>query len=283
MAKLHIDTNVFLDFYRSSSSSVKYLTEIDAHKHHLVLTEQTVNEFRRNRVGALMHLAGEIEKSVVNNGLYSASVLHCLPKYKELTELRKSYKELGKAICDDLRRLTVSVNDDPIANFFFRLAADPSVTVWKLDEQTISFAHRRKLLGNPPNSEDKHTIGDEVIWELLIRRMKDDLILLTRDGAFIKNESVLAEEYKERTGKELFVTDKLSKALENLGVAVAESLIEAEKADREARIREQKGVSRCYCSSNPNPSGWMPNGRFLVVRCLNCGCVLAAQEDPDFD
>jgi hypothetical protein len=38
------------------------------------------------------------------------------------------------------------------------------------------------LLGNPPSSPDKITIGDEVIWELLLAKLREDLIVVTGDG-----------------------------------------------------------------------------------------------------
>ena len=69
------------------------------------------------------------------------------------------------------------------------------------------------MLGNPPCSPDKYTIGDEVIWELLIENMKEDLIIVTKDYTFHENLSLLTEEYQQRTGRTLLlVTEKFSEA-----------------------------------------------------------------------
>ena len=45
-----------------------------------------------------------------------------------------------------------------------------------LTQKNIFYANNRKLLGNPPTSPDKHTIGDEIIWEMILENIKDDYI-----------------------------------------------------------------------------------------------------------
>ena len=53
MAKIYPDTNYFIDFYRVAKESFDILDELQQYKTSLVLTEQTVTEFRRNRVSTL--------------------------------------------------------------------------------------------------------------------------------------------------------------------------------------------------------------------------------------
>lgn len=87
-----------------------------------------------------------------------------------------------------------------------------------LTDQAIDRAHQRKLLGNSPCSPDKYSVGDEVIWELLLDHMKDDLIVVTRDRTFHNNRSLLSEEYRRRTGKTLLlVTEEFAEALQAIG------------------------------------------------------------------
>jgi rRNA-processing protein FCF1 len=63
MPKIYIDTNIFIDFYQSSSDPVGVVDTIAEYASHLVIPEQTVNEFHRNRIGVLHELAKNFSKS----------------------------------------------------------------------------------------------------------------------------------------------------------------------------------------------------------------------------
>ncbi|MBC8726753.1 hypothetical protein F6X37_36380, partial [Paraburkholderia sp. 31.1] len=47
------------------------------------------------------------------------------------------------------------------------------------------------MLGKPPTSPGKDTIGDELIWETLVACVKDDLIIVSGDKTFSNNIPVL--------------------------------------------------------------------------------------------
>jgi hypothetical protein len=99
-----------------------------------------------------------------------------------------------------------------------------------VSDEAFSKAYRRKLLGNPPTSPGKQTIGDEVNWEVLLESCHDDLILWTRDGTYAANEHYLAAEYNHKTGKSLLlITDKFSEAMKKLGAKPSDELIEQEQ------------------------------------------------------
>src|SRR5262249_41383177 len=130
---------------------------------------------------------------------------------------------------------------DPVAQKFLALVADPAVVKLPLSDQAIRLAQRRKLLGNPPCSPDKHSVGDEVIWELLIGSLKEDLIIVTKDHTFHDNLSLLREEYQHRTGHRLLlVTEKFSEALKTIGQAPTKELIEVEKKEEQRPATRQK-------------------------------------------
>jgi hypothetical protein len=113
----------------------------------------------------------------------------------------------------------------------------------------ISNAQTRKLLGNPPSSPDKHTIGDEVIWELLLTNLHDDLIVVTRDSTYEQNMPLLKQEYQQTTGghKLLLVAKNLSEAVATIGKQPAPELIEAEQ-------KEQKSLAPYYFVTGFQPS-----------------------------
>ena len=281
MAKIYPDTNRFVDFYQAALESIDVFDELQKYKHSLVLTEQTITEFRRNRVSTLNWLVTQFKKTIDVGVPYTTTVLRSLPGHKELTELLATYKKKGQEVLENLKQLIADEKKDPVAQKFLALAADAAVTNLKLTDQAIDKAQRRKLLGNPPCSPDKYSVGDEVIWELLLEHLSEDLIVVTKDHTFHENISLLSEEYQQRTGRKLLlVTEKFSEALKTIGQAPTQELIEAEKKEEQ---RPAPVKPPCNCPEGPNPSGWEPNGRFLMVRCLKCGQVLAAQEDPDIE
>jgi hypothetical protein len=234
VAKIYPDTNRFVDFYRATHDNLDVFKALQGYKGSLVLTEQTITEFRRNRVRTLNWLVTEFAKTL-KVGPYTTAVIQALPGFKDLTTWSDAYKKKGKEVLEQLKQFSTNEKKDPVAQQVLALAADPAVTYLKLSDQAIKRAHRRKLLGNPPCSPDKYTIGDEVIWELLIENLKEDLIIVTRDNTFHDNLPLLSEEYQQQTGQTLLlVTKTFSEALETIGQTPTQELIEAEKKEQES-------------------------------------------------
>jgi rRNA-processing protein FCF1 len=234
MAKIYPDTNRFVDFYQAALDNIDLFDELQKHRDSLVLTEQTIAEFRRNRVSTLHWLIAQFKKTIDVGSPYTTSIIRTLPGYSDLTELLTAYRKKGDEVLEHLKQLIADEKKDPVAQKFLALAADAAVTKLKLTDQAIDRAHRRKLLGNPPCSPDKYSVGDEVIWELLLEHMKDDLIVVTKDHTYRDNLSLLREEYQQRTGKTLLlVTEEFSEALKAIGQVPTKELIEAEKKEQE--------------------------------------------------
>jgi hypothetical protein len=229
MAKIYVDTNRFLDFYRGAQDKIVMFDELEKYKKALVLTEQTVTEFRRNRSRILDELISAFRNTVKAPPPYYSAVLEVLPGYKELCKINNDYRDKVKVFLEQLKDLVSDDTKDPVAQKFLSLCRDASVIKVKLTEKAIAKAHRRKLLGNPPSSPDKYSVGDEVIWELLLAELKDDLLVVTRDKTFLENVSLLKEEYHQQTRRKLLlITEKFSEALKIIGETPTEELIEAE-------------------------------------------------------
>ena len=124
MAKIYPDTNRFIDFYQAALDSIDIFDQLNAFKAEIVLTEQTINEFRRNRVSTLKWLAKEFHKSITIQSPYTTTVLRALPGHKELTELYSAYKIKGKETLQYLNELIEDETKDPIAQKFLALS-DP--------------------------------------------------------------------------------------------------------------------------------------------------------------
>src|SRR5947209_4187011 len=241
MAKIYPDTNKFIDFYQAALDSIDIFDQLSAFSKDIVLTEQTITEFRRNRVKTLRWLVKEFHKTISIGSPYTTTVLRALPGHKELTDLAVAYKEKGKELLKFLQGLIEDETKDPISQKFLALASDGTVRKISLNNDAIVRAQRRKLLGNAPTSPDKHTIGDELIWELLCGDLKDDLIIVTRDKTFFDNRSLLEEEYKERTKYTLLlITESLGDALKQIGRVPPPQLVTAEKeAKKQSRVFPQ--------------------------------------------
>ncbi len=234
MAKIYPDTNRFVDFYQAASEKLNVFDQLQAYKEHLVLTEQTIVEFRRNRVSTLKWLSSQFKKTMDIAAPYTTAVLLALPEHDELTKLRKAYQDKGKEITKHLETMIEDEKKDPVTKKFLALVTDHKVERLPLTDDAIKLAQMRKLLGNPPCSPDKHTIGDEVIWELLIKHAKDDLIIVTKDHTFHDNIEMLKDEYKKKTKhKLLLVTDTFSAALKAIGEHPTNELIEVEKKEEQ--------------------------------------------------
>lgn len=251
MIKIYIDTNIFLDFYQSATDRLSVFEEIEKHYKNIVLTEQTITEFRRNKNARLNELAKNINKSAAFN-IYTTALVQSMPEFKAWVEVKDNAEKLAKKVSSQLLAWSKEESSDPIHMAFEGLVSKSDI--FPTTSESIEKAKSRKLLGNPPTSPDKHTIGDELIWETILSHAKSDLIIVSRDKTFLENISLLRREYNALTSYKLIdVTPKLGDAFKAVG-APAKSV---EKAEQE--IGERKAEVR------------YPFPLTLTTKCPKCG------------
>jgi hypothetical protein len=232
MSKIYVDTTRLIDFYEVAEDKIVQIEELQKHKSNLVLTDQTITEFRRNRIQCISMLYKRLEKIINDDRPQTVAVVQRLKAFQDLTKL---HREKANEVLEYLKVLMDDEKNDPVAQGILALAADKSVQKLETSDAIFNRAQRRKLLGNPPCWPDQYTIGDEIIWELLLG-LKDDLIVVTRDKTYEENFPVLVDEYQQVTKhKFLLVTDKLSEAGEILGEQPTPDLIEAERKRKRRR------------------------------------------------
>jgi predicted nucleic acid-binding protein len=244
MIRIYIDTNVFLDFYQSATDRMGIFHELRARVDCIVVPEQTVREFRRNRAVRLIHLADQVEKSA-NVNVHTTAIVRELPDFKKWVEARDAVKNHSRAIATQLRTWARDESSDPVYQEFVKLYVH-GMTM-STPREALAKAQKRKLLGDPPTTPDKYTVGDEVIWETLLALCDDDLIIVSRDRTFLDNESLLRSEYKIDGKRQLLaVTDSLSHALKLVGKP-SPPIEQAEKDDvqREANAEKALETGRC--------------------------------------
>ncbi len=238
MYKLFIDTNKFLDFYRNKEENKEILNEISK-CNNIILTEQVVDEFKRNRNKEIKSLIDKVEnvKKSAKSGMFGIEPIGILQfdieninreNRKRIFEIEESFDSLLEKIKD----MIFSSKNDPVLNTFNKIINNPNTIVLKHNNLFFELAHKRNELGGIPRSDKsgmKHqTICDEYIWETIINESKWDLIFVTRDNTYIDNKNLLKDEYKEKTNKNIIFTQLISEGLDKLGSKISDSAIEIE-------------------------------------------------------
>lgn len=230
MTKIFIDTNIFLDMYRANLQSdiSTLLGFIFKNKKYFITTEQSINEFTRNR-RSILEQALESFKKTSRVDKSFPSFLRSLSNFKNYEETLSKYSIQRQAMIDEIQDKIDDVDKDMIYTKFMKLC-NPNCII-STTKEIIDLVNHRKLSGNPPTS-DKYTCGDEIIWESLLyyeTERKEDLIIVSNDKTFAKNREFLVTEYKRKIEKKLMLCNNISDAYRLVGVTLSNDIIRAEE------------------------------------------------------
>ena len=230
MTKIFIDTNIFLDMYRANLQSdiSTLLGFIFKNKKYFITTEQSINEFTRNR-RSILEQALESFKKTSRVDRSFPSFLRSLSNFKNYEETLSKYSIQRQAMIDEIQDKIDDVDKDMIYTKFMKLC-NPNCII-STTKEIIDLANHRKLSGNPPTS-DKYSCGDEIIWESLLyyeTERKEDLIIVSNDKTFAKNREFLVTEYKRKIEKKLMLCNNISDAYRLVGVTLSNDIIRAEE------------------------------------------------------
>lgn len=228
--KILIDTNIYLDFYRSNNEALKLFEEMEKHFDKIILTDQIIVEFERSRETVIKKVMQSFEsESTLQN--FSSSFLQNLPEFRDLLVLQKQYMEQRKVVRNIILETVESQANDPVAAFFNHFVNESykNETIYATTDRIISKAHKRKLIGNPPTTADKYSIGDEINWEIILENVKEDIIIVGRDNTYQNNFTFLQKDFHRHTGRFIFkVTDRITEAFKAVGIETSEALDNAE-------------------------------------------------------
>lgn len=227
--KILIDTNIFLDFYRTNSHTVNIFNALKDNINSIIMTDQIIQEFERSRESVLFTVRQKFQlESKLES--FSSSYLQNLNEFKELKEIQKSYKSKQKEVLDKINDIIQNPSEDPIATYFKEFV-DESFQhgmIFYTTDEIISRAEKRKKIGNPPVS-DKYSIGDEINWEIVLENVNDDLVIVGRDNTFTRNLNFLKKDFHKKNGKIIIsLTDSITNALNIAGIKTSEELIQEE-------------------------------------------------------
>jgi hypothetical protein len=219
VTRLYVDTNIFMDFYQAAQDRLGVFAELRERAGRLITTDQTLAEFERNRAQRLSALIEAFAKSVKGRP-HTTSIVQALEEWPLLMKKRAEFEKEAETVQARLESFLADPTADLVYTKFLEVVGASGVKTIPTTDELITRAHRRKLLGNPPSSPDKHTIGDELIWESLLDGCGEDLVIVSRDSTFTAHEAFLRSEYAKRTGKKLLHVFKvLAPALKLVGAA----------------------------------------------------------------
>ena len=214
MIKLFVDTNKYLDFYRYKEENKEILDKLSL-SNNIIITEQVIREFKRNRVTELNNLLDKIitkEKQFTNNmcniepmGIFSEKITEINKKNsKYVDQIKNSFKPIE----DEIRNMIDDDQNDIVLDTFNKIISNDSTIFIEDDEEVYNLAIKRNNLGGVPRSEKSGfkslTVCDEYIWESLLSTSDYDLVFVTKDSTYLDNKNILSEEYKKKTGCNVF-------------------------------------------------------------------------------
>jgi predicted nucleic acid-binding protein len=208
--QLFIDTNILLSFYALNQEDLaelhKLIETIDKQQITLLLTDQVVDEFNRNRE---QRIDGAIKS--LRTQTFNPQFPQLCEDYPEIDILREALKHyeqahgsLTKKILADIKTKTLTA--DRIIQSLFSLGKKFVPTPTILDR-----ARLRMGIGNPPGKNN--SLGDAINWECLLDQVSEheDLYFVTGDKDYCSplnddefSEFLLTEWYNKKQTKIYF-------------------------------------------------------------------------------
>ncbi len=178
--QLFIDTNILLSFYSLNQDDLaeldKIIDAIEKQQITLLLTDQIINEFYRNRE---QRIDGAIKS--FRTQTFNAQFPQLCEDYPEIDTLREALKHHEQAHAALTTRILVDIKAktlkaDRIIQSLFSLGKQLTP-----DSNTIDKAKLRMSVGNPPGKNN--SLGDAINWESLLEQTQtgEDLYFITGD------------------------------------------------------------------------------------------------------
>ncbi len=179
---LFLDTNVFLSFFHFAKDDLEALRQlavlVKRDRVTLLLPDQVVREFHRNRDGKV----ADALKQVENARLPAEYPRFCqdLPEYRQLRSQLDEYEKTRKALLEKVRAAAEGrkLAADKVTEELFKAATGIEIT-----PEIFARADLRYRRGDPPGKQDKReSIGDALNWEALLSMKEEgDLYFVAED------------------------------------------------------------------------------------------------------
>jgi hypothetical protein len=212
---LFIDTSIFLSFYLLSSDDLEELRKLSAlirtNKIKLILPQQVIDEFHRNRDNQIANGLKILKEEKLNNQFPQFCKEY--EEYKEMKAAIKKYEENKKALFQKLQSdiEQEELKADKIIDELFSLGTVVEITV-KIYNDSIKRYNR----GNPPGKDKSY--GDAINWMCLIHEVDigEDIDIISDDGDYVSSvgqnqlKPFLEKEWHNEKGGEAILYKNLS-------------------------------------------------------------------------
>src|SRR5690606_37858702 len=157
--KILIDTNIYLDFYRASHHNDSIFDLLEENYKSIILTDQIVMEFDRNREKILLDLKTRFSNESKIDSFASLFLL-TKKEFNALTKAQSIYNKEREALIGIINKAITEPSTDSVYAFFNRFVEQviKSGNQFTTTDEILLKAEKRKRIGNPPIS-DKYTIG----------------------------------------------------------------------------------------------------------------------------
>lgn len=211
---LFIDTNIWLDFYRSNNEAgLSLLRHLQKLSEFIIATDQVEMEFKKNRQGVLLQSAKNLTppQSILIPAFLSNDdadgLASPLEKAQRLVKTIKSH--LPKILEDPEVHDPVYQICHEVFSKQDSLRYGQGHENWKEVQDAALMRHQ---LGYPPRKPDDTSMGDAVNWEWIVycaKKSKSNIAIVSRDsdyGQFYGEKGYLNDhlkrEFSDRVGKE---------------------------------------------------------------------------------
>lgn len=250
---LFIDTNIWLDFYRSNNEAgLSLLRHVKEKSEFIIVTDQIKMEFLKNR-------QNEIVQSFTRLTSPGRVSIPAFLTSKEVDDLDDAYTTANNLIKRIKQRIPLILEDPEVHDEVYKTCHEVFNKKDKLHfgqtheawTEVREAARERYSLGYPPRKATDTSMGDAVNWEWIVycaRITKSNVAIVSRDydyGQSHKNKSYiddyLKHEFSERVGNKRRVTlfTRLTEVLKQYKVTVTKK-----EEHEEARLAQTARASR---------------------------------------
>lgn len=233
------------------------MRKLEQHKGDLIITDQVMMEFKKNRQKVLM----DTHKSVKAPEWGSLTLPPLLAESKASKAIEAHKKALTKHAEKLRSRLAKVVKEpsryDPVYQALQRIFKHPSDHRLSRDKkirlQIRESAEKRFRLGYPPRKDADTSFGDAINWEWIIHCCNASscgVVIVTRDGDYgapvggkLVLNDWLREEFRDRVSsrRKIVLTDKVTDGLKELAVPVTRQEEEATERLAPALVERPNG------------------------------------------
>ncbi len=243
---LFIDTNIWLDFYRSKNdATIALLEHVERIKDDVIVTFQLESEFKNNRqrVIAETYKTLKVESNIGRPAIFSDAQTAAMIQ-KNLDQAKKRVTQLKERLGKLLDNPAQHDRVYQVCQRIFHRSDSIVLTREMKDRRAIRHKARTRFLhGLPPRKQSDTSYGDAFNWEwvlLCAERESAELVIVSRDadyGLTLNDKSYindhLRHEFSDRVSRKrgLYLFESLAKALKshfNIAVTPQEEAAEEE-------------------------------------------------------